>query len=83
MLVVCFLILQETHDGYRTSDEFDKIYEQILQMKNLKLIVFDPLASFVHADVNSDPAAGAAFNWIVGTDCYRNWCFCYHVSSYD
>ena len=51
-----FPILQETHDGYRTSDEFDKIYRQILQMKNLKLIVFDPLALFVHADVNSDPS---------------------------
>ena len=35
---------------------FDKLYEQILQMNDLKLIIFDPLASFVHADVNADPA---------------------------
>ena len=34
-----FPILQETHDGYKTSIEFDKLYEQILQMKDLKLIM--------------------------------------------
>jgi hypothetical protein len=33
----------------------------MLEMDNLKLIIIDPLASFVHADVNADPAAGAAF----------------------
>jgi len=33
----------------------------MLEITNLKLIVIDPLASFVHADVNADPAAGAAF----------------------
>ena len=60
-----FPILQETHDGYKTSVEFEKIYAQIIQMNNLKLIVFDPLASFVHADVNSDPAAGAALTGLL------------------
>ena len=60
-----FPILQETHEGYRTSDEFDKLYEQIKQMSNIKLLVFDPLASFVHADVNADPAAGAALTGLL------------------
>jgi hypothetical protein len=45
-----------------------RLYEQILQMNDLKLIIFDPLASFVHADVNSDPAAGAALDWFTGTE---------------
>ena len=55
-----FPILQSVHGELTTSSEFERIYEQILQMQNLKLIIFDPLASFVHADVNSDPSAGAA-----------------------
>ena len=32
-----FPIFQDTRDGYSTSDEFDKLYEQILQMNDLKL----------------------------------------------
>ena len=78
-----FPILQETHDGYRTSDDFDKIYEQILQMKNLKLIVFDPLASFVHADVNSDPAAGAALTGLlaqIATETGASVIMCHHMT---
>ena len=78
-----FPILQETHDGYRTSDEFDKLYEQILQMKNLKLIVFDPLASFVHADVNADPAAGAALTGLlaqIATETGASVIMCHHMT---
>ncbi len=78
-----FPILQETHDGYRTSDEFDKLYEQILQMKDLKLIVFDPLASFVHADVNSDPAAGAALTGLlaqIATETGAAVIMCHHMT---
>jgi len=78
-----FPILQETHDGYRTSDEFDKLYEQILQMKNLKLIVFDPLASFVHADVNADPAAGAALTGLlaqIATETGASVVMCHHMT---
>ena len=33
----------------------------MLEIEDLALIVIDPMASFVHADVNADPAAGAAF----------------------
>ena len=78
-----FPILQETSDGYKTSIEFEKIYEQILQMNNLKLIVFDPLASFVHADVNSDPAAGAALTGLlaqVATETGASVMMCHHMT---
>ena len=78
-----FPILQETHDGYKTSIEFDKLYEQILQMKDLKLIVFDPLASFVHADVNSDPAAGAALTGLlaqIATETGAAVIMCHHMT---
>ncbi len=41
-----------------TSPEFESITKQFNKIKDLKLIVFDPLASFVHADLNTDPAVG-------------------------
>lgn len=41
-----------------TSPEFESITKQLNKIKDLKLIVFDPLASFVHADLNTDPAVG-------------------------
>ena len=56
-----FPVMQKIDNSYEMGAEFSRIYEQMLEMKNLKLIVIDPLASFVHADVNADPAAGAAF----------------------
>jgi hypothetical protein len=40
------------------SPEFESIIEQLSKIKDLKLIVFDPLASFIHADLNADPAVG-------------------------
>ena len=78
-----FPIMQETHEGYRTSDEFDKLYEQIKQMNDLKLIVFDPLASFVHADVNADPAAGAALTGLlaqIATETGASVIMCHHMT---
>jgi hypothetical protein len=78
-----FPILQDTRDGYSTSDEFDKLYEQILQMNDLKLIIFDPLASFVHADVNADPAAGAALTGLlaqIGTETGASVVMCHHMT---
>ncbi|WP_281508653.1 AAA family ATPase [Wolbachia endosymbiont (group B) of Pandemis cinnamomeana] len=40
------------------SPEFESIMKQLEEIKDLKLIVFDPLASFIHADINADPAVG-------------------------
>ena len=56
-----FPIMQKFDHTYLMGEEFSRIYDQMLEMENLKLIIIDPLASFVHADVNADPAAGAAF----------------------
>jgi hypothetical protein len=46
-------------DGPEITPQFRMVREQILRLRDLKLVVFDPLASFVHADVTSDPAAGS------------------------
>jgi len=56
-----FPIMQKIDTSYVMGEEFGRIYDQILEMQNLALLVIDPMASFVHADVNADPAAGAAF----------------------
>tara|TARA_R110002050_G_scaffold84760_1_gene181015 strand:- start:16 stop:780 length:765 start_codon:yes stop_codon:yes gene_type:complete len=52
-------------------------------MSDLKLIVFDPLASFVHADVNSDPAAGAALTGLlakIATETGASVIMCHHMT---
>ena len=56
-----FPIMQKFDNSYLMGEEFSCIYDQMLEMNTLKLIIIDPMASFVHADVNADPAAGAAF----------------------
>lgn len=40
------------------SEKFTDIRAQLSSINNLKLIVFDPLTSFVHADINADPEMG-------------------------
>ena len=45
--------------GPVVTPEWDELRAWLLSIPNLKLIVFDPMASFVHADINADPAAGA------------------------
>ena len=78
-----FPILRESMGEYTETDEFKKIYEQIIQLDNLKLIVFDPLASFAHADVNADPAAGAALTGLlsrISTETGASTIVCHHMT---
>jgi len=78
-----FAIMNESNGEFSTTEEFEKIYEQILQIEDLKLIVFDPLASFVHADVNADPAAGAALMGLlaqISTETGAAVLMCHHMT---
>jgi hypothetical protein len=78
-----FAIMNEANGEFSTTEEFEKIYEQILQINDLKLIVFDPLASFVHADVNADPAAGAALMGLlakIATETGASVLMCHHMT---
>ena len=78
-----FAIMNENNGEFSTTEEFEKIYEQILQIEDLKLIVFDPLASFVHADVNADPAAGAALMGLlaqIATETGASVLMCHHMT---
>jgi phage/plasmid primase-like uncharacterized protein len=45
--------------GPTATPIFHEIKDQLLKVNDLKLVVFDPLASFVSADINADPAVGA------------------------
>lgn len=45
--------------GPETTRSFHELREQLLAIKDLVLVVIDPLASFVTADINADPAVGA------------------------
>jgi len=56
-----FPMMQKIDNTYIMAPEFERLYEQILEIDNLALFIADPMASFVHADINADPAAGAAF----------------------
>lgn len=54
-----FPIIQETPSGHELTKHFADIRTQLLQIHDLKLVVFDPLASFSQADINASPAAGS------------------------
>jgi len=54
-----FPIIQETPSGHELTKHFAEIRAQLLQIHDLKLVVFDPLASFTQADINASPAAGS------------------------
>ncbi len=53
--------------GPEVSPEFEKLRVQLRDMKDIKLIVFDPLASFIQADINADPAMGAFVTGILAS----------------
>jgi len=46
-------------DGPEITPQFRMLRDQIMRLRELKLVMFDPLASFIHADVTSDPVAGS------------------------
>ena len=55
-----FPLVQCGQGGNPTAtNDFKELRRQLLQISDLKLVVIDPLASFVSADINADPAVGA------------------------
>ena len=53
------IVKTSSTQGPYATPEWEMLRQELLAVPDLRLIVFDPLASFVHADVNADPAAGA------------------------
>lgn len=53
-------LIRSTGRGPELTDDFERIRDQLGALDDLALSVFDPLASFVLADLNKDAAAGQA-----------------------
>ena len=54
-----FPIVAEERGKIVATPQFDALRERLRQIRDLALIVIDPLQCFVHADVNADPQAAA------------------------
>ena len=57
-----FPFIAEDSAGLHHTPAYVELRQQLLELSPLRLIIFDPLQAFVHADVTSDPAA-AQFWW--------------------
>ncbi|KAA3504382.1 ATPase [Rhizobium rhizogenes] len=44
--------------GLQETDNYRRICDQLAEIDDLRLVTFDPLASFAHLPLNEDPAAG-------------------------
>ena len=54
-----FPLVAGGRNGPEATPQFHDLRDQLARIADLKLVVFDPLSSFIHADVNADPAAGS------------------------
>ena len=54
-----FPLVASGRNGPEATEHFAKLRDQIDRIADLKLVVLDPLSSFMHADINADPAAGS------------------------
>lgn len=52
------LVAQESYGKFGTTPAYDSVRRQLRRIRNLKLVVIDPMASFVGVDINKDPQAG-------------------------
>ncbi|MGQ9369598.1 AAA family ATPase [Azospirillum sp. ST 5-10] len=52
-------LVKITNNEPSETEFFKWARDQLLAIPDLKMVVFDPLSSFIHADVTSDPAAGS------------------------
>ncbi|MGE1076469.1 hypothetical protein ACQJ22_28510, partial [Pseudomonas fragariae (ex Marin et al. 2024)] len=41
--------------GLQETDNYRRICDQLLEIDDLRLVTFDPLASFAHLPLNEDP----------------------------
>lgn len=52
-------LIRATSLGIETTDTFARLHDQLGAIDNVKLVVIDPLSSFIQADLNKDSAAAA------------------------
>ncbi|MGH0318292.1 bifunctional DNA primase/polymerase [Sinorhizobium meliloti] len=49
---------EDKNQGLIETDDFKRICDQLKDIGDLRLVTFDPLASFAHLPLNEDPSAG-------------------------
>ena len=54
-------IMEQNSRGVFETDNWTEIKNSLLEIDDLRLVVFDPLQSFCLADINADPAASQYF----------------------
>ncbi len=59
-------MLRGAFQSAEITEEFGNLRGQLLEIDQLKLVVFDPLQAFVSADANKDPAVGQYFCTLLG-----------------
>lgn len=52
-------LVAQGRDGPMVTQQFAAIRDELRSIEDLKLIIFDPMSSFIHADITADPAAGS------------------------
>ena len=57
-----FGLVRQDGRGLARTEEFEAILDQLRGIPDLRLVVFDPLQAFVHADVNASPEAAQFFS---------------------
>ncbi|WP_334154368.1 AAA family ATPase [Agrobacterium pusense] len=50
--------MDDRKKGLQETDHYRRICDQLAKIDDLRLVTFDPLASFAHLPLNDDPAAG-------------------------
>ncbi len=51
-------LFRDTRKGFETTPGWDALTTELVGIRDLRLVVFDPLQAFVAAGINEDPAAG-------------------------
>ena len=76
-------IVQPGKNGPEATPFYYELKEQLRQIPDLKLVNFDPLASFVMDDINADPAVGVYTMGLlasIGTETGAAIITCHHLS---
>jgi hypothetical protein len=54
-----FALVANGRDGPIATPDYHHVHNALMAIDDLKMVVFDPMSSFIHADVTADPAAGS------------------------
>lgn len=80
------MIVQGRGGNIEASVYYHEIRKQLISIRNLKLVVFDPMASFIMADINNDPSSGSFTTGLMSSLAHETGAtvnFCHHMKKAD